>query len=615
VPRAADRAKGRARSAARATSPATIAELLRARAEDAPGAPGFLHWADGDWACWSWAEYHDRAGRAGAGLRAAGIGRGDHIVLLVLEVDVAVTLIFGAWAIGAVPMLVGFPYRLDDVAGFVAGLRSTAQRLDAKALVVSDALAGFAAEHGAPASPASPSAAAPAAPASPASPSAAAPASPASPSAAAPAAPAEPAAPSATPRILRAGELLGDDATGGAWEPVEPSATALIQLTSGSTGHPRGVVLSHASILGHLAAISAALPPGADAREVTWLPLHHDMGLIGGLLYPLFNGFAVNVLSPLLFRSDPYLWLKTMSDVRATCTPAPPSAYAIATRLAGRATQDGLDLSALRCAMVGAEPIAPHVLRDFATAFAPCGLRPEAFFPVYGLAEATVAVTFAQPLGATRFDRVDRRALELEGRALPCDEGPQAIELVGVGRPLPGTELRIVRDDGADAGEREVGEIRVRSASLMDGYLGEPEATAAAFEDGWLTTGDLGYEADGSLFVTGRLKDVIIKGGHNLLPAPIEEIAGSVEGVRAGCVAAVGVPSAQRGTQLVYVVAETKVEDERERTQLSRRVREALRLRGIAVDRVVLVAPGSIPRTTSGKVRRREVARTLVQGR
>jgi acyl-CoA synthetase (AMP-forming)/AMP-acid ligase II len=395
-------------------------------------------------------------------------------------------------------------------------------------------------------------------------------------------------------------------------EPAAPSAPAFIQLTSGSTGHPRGAVISHAALIAHLTAISQALPlAGPDARCVTWLPLHHDMGLVGGLLYPMFNAFAVNVMSPLAFRGDPFAWLQTLSDVRATCTPGPPSAYAIAARLAPRAVQEGLDLSPLACAMIGAEPIAPALLRSFAEAFAPCGFRPEAWFPVYGLAEATVAVTFPKLLGATHVDRVDRGVLERERRAEPCDDGPAAIELVGVGRPLPGTQLRIVRD-GAPVGERAVGEIEVRAPSLMDGYHGDPEATAAAMtDDGWLRTGDLGYEADGSLFVTGRSKDLIIKGGHNLLPAAIEEIAGGVEGVRAGCVAAVGVASAQRATELVYVVCETKAAADDERSRLSRAVREALRRRGITVDRVVLVAPGTIPRTTSGKIRRREVARTL----
>jgi fatty-acyl-CoA synthase len=567
---------------ARPAEPATIGELLRARAAAAPDETGLEHYADGAWVGWSWARYRDGAARAGAGLRAAGIGRADHVVLLVIEVDVAIELLFGAWAVGAVPILIGFPYRMSDPQAFVAELRRTAQRLRAKALVVSDALASFAAtevEAGAESDYGAPDAGAAAA---------------------------------AGPPILTAGTVLdGPDGGEDVWVAVAPHEPALIQLTSGSTGHPRGVVLSHASILHHLAAISAELPPGENPREVTWLPLHHDMGLIGGLLYPLFNAFTVNVLSPLAFRSDPFLWLRTMSDVRATCTPGPPSAYAIATRLAAKAVEQKLDLSALTCAMIGAEPIAPKLLRDFAAAFAPCGFRPEAFFPVYGLAEATVAVTFPTPMVATVVDRVDRLLLERERLAVIAEPGPDALELVGVGRPLAGTELRILRD-GEAAGEREEGEIHVRAPSLMDGYLDDPAATAEALdEDGWLRTGDLGYVARGSLFVTGRAKDLIIKGGHNLLPAPIEEIAGAVEGVRAGCVAAVGVASRQRATELLVVVAETKL-DEAEHAQLGRRVREALSARGIDADRVVLVAPGTIPRTTSGKVRRREVARTLM---
>ncbi|MEY2441536.1 MAG: hypothetical protein QOJ46_962, partial [bacterium] len=447
------------------TDHAAIPDLLRARAADAPGEQGLVHRAGGDWAGWSWAEYRDRASRAGSGLRAAGVGPGDHVLLLIAEVDVAVTTLFGLWSIGAVPIFVGLPYRLDDIAAFVAELRHTAQRLDARTLVVSDAFATLA--GGA----------------------------------------------AGGPLVVAAGGLLDGDGDGAfAWERIEPSAPALIQLTSGSTGHPRGVVLSHRAVLANLAAISTALPAGEDAREVTWLPLHHDMGLIGGLLYPLFNAFPVNVLSPMAFRSDPFLWLQTMSGVKATCTPGPPSAYAIATRLARKAEAHDLDLSALRCAMVGAEPISPQVLREFAGAFAPCGFRPQAFFPVYGLAEATVAVTFPTVLGETHLDRVDRSVLEREGRATPAGDGLDALELVGVGRPLPGTELRIMRD-GEPVRERVEGELHVRAPSLMDGYYGEPEATAEAVRDGWLATGDLGYEAGGSLFVTGRLKDLIIKGG------------------------------------------------------------------------------------------------------
>lgn len=543
-------------------SSGTIAGLLRARAEQASGDPGYFYRSNGAWIGWSWEEYWENACRAGSGLRAAGLGPGDHVLMLVSDVHAAVATLFGVWAIGGVPIQVGVPYRLTDAASFLRELERMAERLSAKALVVSEAFAPLAAEE-----------------------------------------------PTAIP-VLSAGPLMQTKVRTDLPDPDVANAPALIQLTSGSTGHPRGVVISHPRLIAHLASISEALPlAGEDAREVSWLPLHHDMGLIGGLLFPLFNRFPLYNLSPLVFRTNPFAWLQAISEVRGTCSPAPPSAYAIALRLAHRSVESGLDLRSWACAMVGAEPISPSLLRQFAQAFGACGFRPEAFFPVYGLAEATVAVTFPRLLDATRFDRVDRSALERQGQALPCDEGPTAVELVGVGRPIPGTEVRIVRH-GKPVGSREVGEIWVRSSTLMDGYYDDPEATADVMEDGWLKTGDLGYHARGSLFVTGREKDIIIKGGHNLMPSAIEEIAGSVEGVRAGCVAAVGVPSSERATELVYVVAETKL-DPADHSRLADRVRDALRLRGIAVDQVLLVPAGGVPKTTSGKIRRREIARAL----
>jgi fatty-acyl-CoA synthase len=543
-------------------SAATIAGLLRARAEQTPDAPGYCFRADGEWTGWSWSDYWEHAAGAGAGLREEGVRPGDRVLMFVADVQAAVATLFGAWAIGAVPIQVGAPYRLTDPAAFVRELGRTADRLSARALVVSEAFAA-------------------------------------------------PVADSPAPAPVLSAEALAQE--GGSVEPPGVDAAhrpALIQLTSGSTGHPRGVVVSHSRLLGHLAAISEALPlAGEEAREVSWLPLNHDMGLIGGLLFPLFNGFPLYHLSPLAFRADPFVWLQTLSDARATCSPAPPSAYALALRLARRAAEAGLDLRPWACAMIGAEAIPARLLREFAGSFAACGFRPEAFFPVYGLAEATVAVTFPELLAPTRFDRVDRTLLEREARAVPCDAGPDALELVGVGRPIPGTEVRIVAG-GADAASREIGEIWVRSDTLMDGYYDDPAATAAAMEGPWLKTGDLGYRADGELFVTGREKDLIIKAGHNLLPEAIEDIAGAVDGVRAGCVVAVGVPSPQRATELVCVVAETKL-DAGEHAQLAARVRDALRLRGIAVDRVLLVPAGELPKTTSGKLRRREVARGL----
>jgi acyl-CoA synthetase (AMP-forming)/AMP-acid ligase II len=333
------------------------------------------------------------------------------------------------------------------------------------------------------------------------------------------------------------------------------------------------------------------------------------MGLIGGLLYPFFTGFPVHLLSPLCFQMQPLSWLTAMHEARATHTAGPPSAYAVALRLARRAEGSGLRFDRLRCAMIGAEPIPPALLRAFGDAFAPCGLRREALFPVYGLAEATVAVTFPRVLAPARVERVDRAALERDGRAQPATDGP-AVELTGTGSPLPGTQIRITGPDGAALPERHVGEIQVRAPTLMARYDAEPEATAAALEGGWLRTGDLGFLDGGDLFVTGRLKDLLIKGGHNVYPEPVEATAGAVEGVRPGCVVAAGVRSDLHGTERIAVVAETRLGEEAW-PALRDRVREALRSTGVVVDEVVLVPPGWLPRTTSGKLRRAEVTARL----
>jgi len=318
----------------------------------------------------------------------------------------------------------------------------------------------------------------------------------------------------------------------------------------------------------------------------------------------------MHVLSPLEFQARPLSWLEAMSKVRATHTAAPPSAYAICIALARRAAEAGLDLSNLSCAMIGAEPISARLLRRFSEAFAPCKFKPEGFFPVYGLAEATVAVTFPPVLRATRVDRVDRHALERDAKAEPVDGEEGSVELVSVGKPLPRSEVRVVGDDGADLAERRIGEILVRAPSLMTGYFADEEATAKAMRGDWLVTGDLGYLAGGELFITGRKKEIIIKGGRNYAPAAIEEVVGHVQGIRAGCVAAVGIRSEERQTEMLCVVAETKLEPG-EHAALLERLRDALKAHGISVDHVRLAAPGMLPKTTSGKIKRASIAEEL----
>ncbi|WP_224363446.1 AMP-binding protein [Hyalangium versicolor] len=545
----------------------TLAGLLRSRAQ-AEGGKLAIRYKEGDaWLSRSWGETWEEARAVAAALHARGVRPGDGVLLLVPEVRPSVSTLFGVWALGAVPSILGVPYRLADLDSYLEQLRITAKKLDAKALVLSGMLAEMAGDSG------------------------------------------------GEGLALIIADSLVEEGRASSFQP-EPEAApgpCVVQLTSGSTSNPRGVVLSHEKVMLHMESMSRALPSPAHAVAVSWLPLHHDMGLLGGLLFPFFNDFPAHMLSPLDFRQRPFCWLETMSQFRGTICAAPPSAYAICMGLANRAREAGLDLSAWEVAMIGAEPISPELLRRFSDKFAPCGFRAEAFFPVYGLAEATVAVTFPEKLAPTVVDHVDRVALEREGRALPCEAVPGSLGLTGVGRPIPHTEVRLVDEQDQSVPERTQGEILVRSATLMDGYYREPELTSAAVQEGWLRTGDVGYQAKGSLFITGRKKELIIKGGHNLIPSILEEIASTVEGVRAGCVAAVGVRSEQRQTELAYVLAETKLEAEAQ-VALGERIREQLRAHGITIDHVMLVAAGALPKTTSGKLKRKAISEAIASG-
>jgi fatty-acyl-CoA synthase len=541
----------------------SMGAFLRARAETFADEIAYAVWDDGHFVGRSWASLWARACAVARGLAAHGVEPGQGVLLLLTDIESAILGQWGAWLAGAAPTQVGLPYRLPDPAAFIAELHFTAARLHANVLVTETAFASLAGN---------------------------------------------------SKRVTTVAQLEQAGDSGELPGAERARAPALVQLTSGSTGDPRAVVIPHDRLLLHLRSISEALPAARDDIGVTWLPLHHDMGMIGGLLYPLFNRFVVHVFSPLHFRGDPYLWLRSLSQVRATHTVGPPSAYAIVRRLAARAIRDDLDLSPLRCAMIGAEPIPASVLRDFAEALAPCGFRAEAFFPVYGLAEATVAVSFPEPMSPTRMLRLDRRALEHDGVArLARDDDRDALEVVGVGAALPGTELKIVDDRDESLPEWHVGEILVRSETGMAGYFEDPQATAAAFRDEWLLTGDLGFVADGQLFVTGRKKELIIKGGLNILPSVVEDAAARVAGVRQGCVAAFGVYDEARGTERMIVVAESKLPAQ-EHATLARELRTYLQSLGFDVDEVVIVAPASLPKTTSGKIQRRVLAVEYAKG-
>jgi len=382
---------------------------------------------------------------------------------------------------------------------------------------------------------------------------------------------------------------------------------ALIQYTSGSTGDPKGVVLSHSNLLANIRAIGGGLNLQRGDFGVSWLPLYHDMGLIGSWLTALCFGVPTAILSPLSFLSRPERWLWAIHEHRGTVSAAPNFAYELCARKIDEQALEGLDLSCWRVALNGAEPISPDTLERFARRFEPYGFHAEAFLPVYGLAESSVALTFPALGRKPRIDRIGRERFESSGAALLCSESAVSpLHFVSEGKALPGHEVRVVDEASHEAGERVQGHIQFRGPSTMQGYFKNPAATAAVMrDDGWVDTGDLGYLADGELFVTARIKDVIIKGGRNLYPQEVEEIASEVEGVRRGCVAAFGVSDQRLGTEKLVVVAETRVtnrllQDEIE-AQILSRVDAHL---GLPPDVVRLVAPQTVPKTSSGKIRR-----------
>ncbi|MGH9718427.1 MAG: AMP-binding protein [Candidatus Acidiferrales bacterium] len=396
---------------------------------------------------------------------------------------------------------------------------------------------------------------------------------------------------------------------------------AFLQYTSGSTGAPKGVTLTHASLLTNIRSMVAGVEVRPGDFMVTWLPLYHDMGLIGAWMAPLFCGVPVAVMSPLAFLSQPARWLQAIHRHRATLSPAPNFAYELCVRKITDQELGGVDLSCWREAWNGAEPVRPDTLEKFAARFAAHGFRREALLSVYGLAEATLAISIPKSGRGCRVDRIDRDTFESEGRAIPAAKDRPALEFVGAGKPLNDVEVKIAARDGRDAGEREEGSLWFRGPGAMRGYYRNAEATRQVMRgEGWIDSGDLAYLADGELFITGRLKDVIIKGGRKLYPHEIEDASGRVSGVRTGCVVAFGAPDARSGTERLVVAAEVRREARRGEAAAAQRivaeitqaVNEAM---GVPPDLVELLPPQSIPKTSSGKLRRSETRRLYLEGK
>jgi acyl-CoA synthetase (AMP-forming)/AMP-acid ligase II len=394
-----------------------------------------------------------------------------------------------------------------------------------------------------------------------------------------------------------------------------PDDLALIQFSSGTTLAPKPAALSHGAVVAQAVALNGHWPD-TDAcvhSGVSWLPLYHDMGLIGCVFTALERPGTMTLIPPELFLARPAVWLRAISAASATISVAPNFAYGLCVEKIVDDDLVGVDLSSWRVALCGAEPVVPQVLRRFISRFAPFGLRPEAVTPVYGLSEATLAVTFSAigtPFVSRRFDR---EALSRDGRAV---EAPGGLELVSVGRPIGDAALRIVDADGADLPDGLIGEVLTSGSSVMTGYFGRSKATNEVLRDGWLHTGDLGFLHDGELFLTGRGKDLLIIRGRNHSPTEVEVAADGVPGVRTGCSVAVSwLPDGADGEVLLLLAEIERRGRSAGAGDIGDACRAAVRTAtGLEIDRVELLEPGTLPRTSSGKLRRQESLRLYLAG-
>lgn len=389
---------------------------------------------------------------------------------------------------------------------------------------------------------------------------------------------------------------------------------AFIQYTSGSTSDPKGVLLSHGNLLSNIRAYGKAVGVKPDDVVVSWLPLYHDFGLIGSWLGSLYHGVPLILMTPFSFLSHPERWLWAIHYHRGTISCAPNFAYELCVRKVDPARIEGLDLSSWRVAANGAEKVYPRTLDAFSEKFAEYGFQKNALMPVYGLAESTVGLTIPPVGRGYLVDRIDRKAFEEERQAVPSTS-KQALEFVSSGGPIEDHEIRIVDEEDNVLPERHVGTLQFRGPSNMQGYYNNKRATRAAFHDGWIDSGDLAYEAEGEIYITGRRKDLIIKAGRNLYPVEIEELVGNVPGVRIGCVAAFGVTNPEDGTEELVVVAETRERRKSAQEKIINDITDAIASAlDIVPDHIKLTSPKSVPKTSSGKLQRAACKAMYIEG-
>ena len=546
---------------------------------------GGLRFVDrGEQATWvSWGEVRERARDVAAGLLAAGAGKGDRVAMVFPTGVDFFAAFFGALLAGAVPVPLYPPVRLGRLQEYVSRTTRMLVACGARVVLADARVKRFLGEAVAAAGP---------------------------------------------PLGCRTlGELpAGAAAAGLGAAPAgpRPDELALIQFSSGTTVAPKAVALSHRAVVAQTEMLSGCWSDREGLRHscASWLPLYHDMGLIGCVFPALARDATLTLLPPELFVARPALWLRAIGRYGATISPAPNFGYSLCLTRVADADMEGVDLSCWRAALNGAEPVAPGVLRAFTRRFARWGLAPAALTPVYGLSEAALAVTFSALDQPCRSGWYDRAALAEERVARRVSAGAHSglpdggQEIVSVGRPLPGFRLSVRDPEGRELPPGRVGRLWITGPSLMEGYLGDPEGTARTLRDGWLDTGDLGFLDDGELFLTGRAKDLIVLRGRNHSPAEIEQAVDALPGARAGCAVAVSwLPDGAPGEVLALFVERSRRAAPAELAALPDACRGAvLAATGLAIDRLEILAPGTLPRTSSGKLQRSETLRLYLAG-